>query len=67
MAIKLSPAPKLPKPSGFSLPKLPQGKPLSSSGAFRASASGYGKIPKSPGGTVKVPSEIVSKLPSEPV
>ena len=62
MAIKMSPAPKLPKPSGFSLPKQPTGRPMSGSIAFRASASGYGKLFKLSGGETAVKSQPPSKF-----
>lgn len=46
MAKFSSPAPKAVKASSFSLPKTAQGKPMSSGGAVRSSASAYGKLAK---------------------
>lgn len=60
--VKTNPVPKLPASKPFSLPKVPQGRPMSGSQASRSSASGYGKLQKLPGGS---PGVMVPKMPRD--
>jgi hypothetical protein len=46
MAIKVIPAPKPVKASGFLLPKISMARPMSASASARSSASGYGMLGK---------------------
>lgn len=56
MAVKFnSPAPKLSKPSQFSLPKVPQGRPMSGGQASRSTASAYGKLSKMGSSSAGIP------------
>ena len=41
----------------FSVPKLPQGKPMGGGQASRVTASGYGKVSERAGGPTKVPTQ----------
>jgi hypothetical protein len=58
MAKFSSPVTKAPSSKPFSLPKLPQGKPMSAGNAGRSSASGYGKVSKASGGGTSIPMQV---------